>query len=139
MKKFLAMLLALMMVLSLVACGSGSGGGEKSKSVEEIYGLDLASTEEQPMSEECGERDAIYTAVKDHFGDSTFFSGSEFEKMTYNDVKELIGIDATYYYYDEDNAAQAFVWKTCDHENAKIAFWFVDGQLYALGSSNMKG
>ncbi len=132
MKKLFAMLLALTMVLCLAACG-----GEKSKPVEEVYGLDLTSTAEQAMSEECAERDALYTAVKDKFGDVTMFSGTEFEKMTYDDVKELLGIDATYYYYDENSAAQAFVWEASDFETAKLAFWFRDNELYALGSTNL--
>lgn len=133
MKKLLALLMALAMVFALTACG----GGEKAKSVEEVYGLDLSSTEKQPMSQECGERDALYAAVKEHFGDMTIFNGSDFEKMTYNDVKELLGIDATYYYYDEDAAAQAFIWETSDYENASMGFWFRDGQLSARGASNM--
>ena len=139
MKKFFAMLLALVMVLSLAACGGGSGGGEESKPVEEVYGLDLESTAEQPMSEERGERDALYTAYKDHFGDVTMFSGTEFAKMTYNDLKELLGVDASYYYYDENSSAQTFVWQTSDSETAKLAFFFRFDELYALGSSNMKG
>lgn len=139
MRKFFALLLALTMVLSLAACGGSGSGGEKSPSVEEIFGLDLESTEEQPMSEERGERDALYAAVKDYFGDMTLFSGSDFEKMTYDDVKELLGVDATYYYYDEDASAQAFIWKTSDYENASMGFWFRDGHLSARGASNMKG
>lgn len=145
MKKFFAILLALTMILSLAACGGGNGSNdngdsdEKSESVEEIYGLDLESTEKQPMSEERGERDAIYTAVKEHFGDVTFFYGTDFANMTYDDLKELIGVDASYYYYDEDSSAQTFVWETSDYENALQAFYFQDGELYALGSSNMKG
>lgn len=132
-KKLLALLLALAMVFALAACGSG----EKSRSVEEVYGLDLASTEEQPMSAERAERDALYTAVKGHFGDVTIFLGTNFAKMTYDDVKELLGIDATYYYYDEENAAKTFVWLTSDSATAKLAFWFRDKELYALGSTNL--
>lgn len=144
MKKFFAILMALMMIFAMVACSSSDNdssdnGGEKSKPVEEVFGLDLESTEEQPMSEECGERDALYAAVKNHFGDRTFFSGTDFAKTTYDDLKELLGFDATYYYYDEDASAQTFVWKTCDHENSKLAFFFQFDELYALGSVNMKG
>lgn len=140
MKKFFAMLLALTMVLSLVACGgSGDNGGDESKPVEEVYGLDLESTEEQPMSEERGERDALYTAVKDHFGDVMMFSDTEFAKMTYDDLKELLGVDATYYYYDADSSAQVFVWEASDYETAKMAFFFRFDELWSFGSSNMKG
>lgn len=139
MKKVFVVLLALMMVLSMASCGNGNAvGKEKSKPVEEVYGLDLESTEQQPMSEERGERDAIYTAVKSHFGDMTIFSGSEFAKMTYNDLKELIGVDASYYYYDADSDSQTFVWETCDYENAKVAFYFRFDELCALGSVNMR-
>lgn len=133
-KKLLALLLALVMVFALAACG---GSGEKSKSVEEVYGLDLDSTEEQPMSAERAEREALYTAVKGHFGDVTIFLGTNYAKMTYDDVKELLGIDATYYYYDEENAAKTFVWLTSDSATAKLAFWFRDKELYALGSTNL--
>lgn len=149
MKKFFAMLLALTMALSLAACGGGSNGGgsdtndnsgsaEESKSVVEVYGLDLESTEEQPMSEERGEREALYTTVKDYFGDVMMFSGTDFAKMTYDDLKELLGVDATYYYYDENSSAQAFVWEASDKETAKLAFFFRFDELYALGLTNMK-
>lgn len=141
MKKFFPMLLALTMVLSLAACGvsdtGDSGSAEESESVVEVYGLDLESTEEQPMSEERGEREALYTATKDHFGDVTMFSGTDFAKMTYDDLKELLGVDASYYYYDENSSAQTFVWESNDKENAKLAFFFRFDELYALGSSNM--
>lgn len=132
MKKRFAMLLTLVMVLSLAACG-----GETSKPVEEVYGLDLTSTEEQAMSEVCAERAALYTAVKGKFGDATIFLGSEFEKMTYDDLKALLGVDATYYYYDEEEEAEVFVWKASDSDTAKVAFWFRDNDLYALGSTNL--
>lgn len=132
-KSLLALLLVLVMLLALAACGSG----EKSRPVEEVYGLDLASTEEQPMSAERAERETLYTAVKGHFGGMTIFLGSDYAKMTYDDVKELLGIDATYYYYDEENAAKTFVWLTSDSATAKLAFWFRDKELYALGSTNL--
>lgn len=146
MNKLLAALLALTMLLALAACGggnsgSGSGGGEPAPSasptVAERFNLDLESTEEQPMSEERLDRETLYTATKNHFGDVTMFSGTEFEKMTYDDLKELLGIDATCYYYDENSSAQAFVWKTSDRETAKLAFFFRFDELYALGSANM--
>lgn len=143
MKKFFAILLALVMVLSLAACGKdddkggSADGGEKVTPVEEIFNLDLSSTEHQPMSSDRGERDAIYAAVKGHFGDSMFFTSKEFTSMTYNDLKELLGVDASYYYYDEDSSSQVFVWETSDYETAMTAFYFQFDELYALGMSNM--
>ncbi len=131
-KRWLTLVLALVMALGLVACG-----GEKAKPVEEVYGLDLNSTEEQPMSSERAPRETLYNAVKGRFGDMTMFLGTNFEKMGYNDVKEVLGIDATYFFYDEDSAAQAFVWLTSDSETSKLAFWFRNGELYALGSTNL--
>lgn len=156
MKKFFAILLVLTMILSFAACAvsdksddkttndksnneNSSDEGEKVTPVEEIFGLDLASTEEQPMSSERGERDAIYAAAKNYFGDALVFSGTDFAKMTYNDLKELIGVDASYYYYNAESSEQTFVWLTSDYENAKLAFSFRFDELYAMGSSNMKG
>lgn len=134
-RKLLLCLLASALIFSLSACGGAKGN----QAVAEAFGLDLESTKEQPMSEQRGERDAIYTAVKGHFGDVTFFSSdSPFAKMTYEDLKELIGVDATYYYYDEDAAAQTFVWETCDYKNAKVAFFFRFDELYARSAINMK-
>ena len=135
MKKLLSLLLALTVLFTLSACGSAKGN----QAVAEAFGLDLESTKEQPMSEQRGERDAIYAAVKGHFGDVTFFSSdSPFAKMTYEDLKALIGVDATYYYYDEDAAAQTFVWETCHYENAKVAFFFRFDELYCRSAINMK-
>ncbi len=157
MKKLFAILLVLTMILSFAACAdsdksddttandksntenSNDDGGEKVTPVEEIFGLDLASTEEQPMSSERGERDAIYAAVKAYFGDTFIFSGTDFAKMTYHDLKELIGVDASYYYYNAETSEQTFVWLTSDHETAKLAFSFRFDELYGMGSSNMKG
>lgn len=157
MKKLFAILLVLTMILSFAACAdsdksddttandksntenSNDDGGEKVTPVEEIFGLDLASTEEQPMSSERGERDAIYAAVKAYFGDALIFSGTDFAKMTYHDLKELIGVDASYYYYNAETSEQTFVWLTSDHETAKLAFSFRFDELYGMGSSNMKG
>lgn len=135
MKKLLSLLLALTILFTLSACGGAKGN----QAVAEAFGLDLESTKEQPMSDQRGERDVIYAAVKGHFGDVTFFSSdSPFAKMTYADLKALIGVDATYYYYDEDAAAQTFVWETCDYKNAKVAFFFRFDELYARSAINMK-
>lgn len=157
MKKLFAILLVLTMILSFAACAdsdksddttandksntenSNDDGGEKVTPVEEIFGLDLASSEEQPMSSERGERDAIYAAVKAYFGDALIFSGTDFAKMTYHDLKELIGVDASYYYYNAETSEQTFVWLTSDHETAKLSFSFRFDELYGMGSSNMKG
>lgn len=158
MKKLFAILLVLTMILSFAACADSDksddttandksntensnddDGGEKVTPVEEIFGLDLASSEEQPMSSERGERDAIYAAVKAYFGDALIFSGTDFAKMTYHDLKELIGVDASYYYYNAETSEQTFVWLTSDHETAKLTFSFRFDELYGMGSSNMKG
>lgn len=132
MKKFLPLLFALLMVLSLSACGGNAEPG-----VEERYGLDMTSTEEQPMSEEKLDWKTLGARAHDYFGGMTFFSGSDFEKMTYEDVKNVIGVDANIYCYDEENAADMFTWNASDKSTAKLAFWFREGKLYALGSTNL--
>lgn len=130
-RKWPVLALSLVMALTLCACG------EKSRPVEEVYGLDLSSTEEQPMSPERVERSVLYTAVKGRFGNMTIFLGSSFAKTTYDDLKELLGVDASYYFYDEETVAKTFVWKASDEPTAKLAFWFRDDELYALGSTNL--
>lgn len=132
-KKLFSLFLAMTMLFGLAACG----GTEKEPSVEERYQLDLTSTEQQPMSEEKLERDVLKERKNEFFLGYTFFLDTEYGNMTYEDVKEGIGIDATYYYYDEEWPGEAFVWETSDHDTAKLIVVFRDGKLHSMGSNQL--
>ena len=51
MKKFLILMISIVMVFSLAACGGNGGSGGSSES-SNAYNLDMKSTEAQPMSAE---------------------------------------------------------------------------------------
>ena len=53
-KKFLILMVSIVMVFSFAACGGNSGNGESGSSSESsnAYNLDMKSTEAQPMSAE---------------------------------------------------------------------------------------
>lgn len=135
-KKLFSLFLAMAMIFGLAACGGG-GDTAKEPSVEERYQLDLESTEVQPMSEEKLERDVLKERKNEFFQGVTVFMDTEFQNMTYEDVKEGIGIDANYYYYDAEGAGQMFTWETSDNSTAKLLVMFRDGKLHSMGSANL--
>lgn len=93
MKKALLIILALMMVISVTACGGNDGGkdgGEKADALQtaiDTYKLDMESSDEQAMSEERATKDALSALKHDYFKDTLMFEGTEFEDVTYGDIK----------------------------------------------------
>lgn len=146
MKKALLIIMTFLMVISVTACGGndgGNGGGKDTpadplKTAVETYGLDLASTEEQTMSSERATKDQLSALKHEFFKDTMMFEGTEFEKLTYADIKEEFGVDASYYCFEDDLVEkQCFVWQADGNDAAKILISFTNGILYGLGSANI--
>lgn len=90
------------------------------------------------MSEERADSSALSAVVHDVLQDFTFFSGSELENLTYDDLKEEIGVDAsTYNLEDSSSEQQAFTWVAGDDETVKFMAVFSEGKLYATGTANV--
>lgn len=145
MKKALIIVMTFLMVVSVVACSSnedGDGGkGQEASALQTVidtYQLDMTSTEEQPMSSERATKDQLKALKNDYFKGTMTFKGTEFENLTYGDIKDQLGVDASYYYYaDSLVEEQCFVWQSEESDNAKLLISFADGKLYALGSANL--
>lgn len=142
MKKALLIIMTFLMVISVTACGGNDGGNDipadPLKTAVETYGLDLASTEEQEMSSERATEDQLSALKHEFFKDTMMFEGTEFEDLTYGDIKEELGVDASYYYFEDSLVEkQCFVWQADGNDNAKLLISFTDGKLYGLGSANI--
>lgn len=145
MKKLTALFLTLAMAFCLCACGGGGSEGgsdtenkddSQSESVE--YNLDKTSTEEQPMGEEMLTKEEISKTCGEFFRGYTMFDLDEnYSKLTYEDIRDVFGVDANSYHYDEDVGGDCYTWQASDAENSRLCIWFRDGHLYSLGSANL--
>ncbi len=153
MKKAISILMILVLALSLVACGTdgdagkvngdstdpANNGAEVKDSIAEVaaaYGLNLESTDQQSMSEDRATTAQLGSVMHDYLKGVTYFGYDPTEKITYADLKEQIGVDATTY-YAEDSIKQSFLWLASDNTTAKFLATFVDGLLYAVGAVNL--
>lgn len=136
MKKFLILMISIVMVFSLAACGGNGGSGGSSES-SNAYNLDMKSTEAQPMSAERASAEVLRETAQTYFGGLNYFEGSEQENLTYNDVKEHIGVDASEYRYDVTQQAELYIWYVDGDDKASLNVWFVNGKLNASGSINL--
>ncbi len=139
MKKTLAILMLAVFMLSLVSCGGGkTENTDPIAAAAETYGLDLASTEEQQMSAERTTREKLNQMVHEYLKGNNYFDGTELENVTYADLKEQLGVDASYYYFEDALVSkQSFVWIAGDNDKAKFIASFSEGKLYATGSTNV--
>ncbi|NMA17376.1 MAG: hypothetical protein GX939_01210 [Clostridiaceae bacterium] len=140
MKKLAIVIIGILLIAGLVACGGkGDSGqvseaskaseagkasevseagkaGETSKASDPAvdknpYNLDYESTEIQPMSED--KRASVETLRETAFEwleGRIMFVGTKFADYTYEDVAEHIGVDATYYYYNEHWPGRTYSW-----------------------------
>ena len=139
MKKFLILMISIVMVFSFAACGGNGGNGESGGSLESsnAYNLDMKSTEAQPMSTERASAEVLRETAQTYLGGLNYFEGSEQENLTYNDIKEHIGVDASEYRYDDTQQAELYIWYVDGDDKASLNVWFVDGKLNACGAINI--
>lgn len=146
-KKLIILVLALTMLLALTACGGESGSGDSKNdatpadpiaAVAETYGLDLKSTEIQEMTSDRADCATLSSVAHDYLEGNTFFSGTDLENITYADLKNEIGVDASTYNFDDGlMEGNVFIWKAGDNDTASFLAQFCDGKLYATGSANL--
>ena len=138
MKKFLILMISIVMVFSFAACNGNGGNGESgSPESSNAYNLDMKSTEAQPMSTERASVDVLRETAQTYLGGLNYFEGSEQENLTYNDIKEHIGVDASEYRYDDTQQAELYIWYVDGDDKASLNVWFVDGKLNACGAINI--
>ena len=133
MKKFLILMISIVMVFSFAACGGNGGNSE----VTNAYNLDMKSTEAQPMSTERATIEVLRETAQTYLGGYNYFEGTEQANLTYNDIKEHIGVDASEYRYDDSLQAELYVWYVDGDDNASLNIWFIDGKINACGAINI--
>lgn len=139
MKKFLILMISIVMVFSFAACGGNGGNGENGGTAEttNAYNLDMKSTETQPMSTKRASIEVLRETAQTYLCGLNYFEGTEQANLTYNDIKEHIGVDATMYRYDDTQQAELYVWYVDGDDKASLNLWFVDGKLNACGAINI--
>lgn len=138
MKKFLILMISIVMVFSFAACGGNGGSGESGRpESSNAYNLDMKSTEVQPMSTERASAEVLRETAQTYLGGYNYFEGTEQANLTYNDIKEHIGVDASEYRYDDTQQAELYIWYVDGDDKASLNVWFVDGKLNACGAINI--
>ena len=139
MKKFLILMISIVMVFSFAACGGNGGNGENGGTAEttNAYNLDMKSTETQPMSTKRASIEVLRETAQTYLGGLIYFEGTEQANLTYNDIKEHIGVDASEYRYDDTQQAELYIWYVDGDDKASLNVWFVDGKLNACGAINI--
>lgn len=139
MNKVLTIVLALTMMLALAACGgnSGNNGGENNgaQANDNPYNLDYTSADLQPMSDERADKDTLLEA-KEYYIDGLAKSSADFTKLTYKDVAEHIGVDASEFQYFESYKQYRYTWYIEGNEGSCLLVAFdANGNLYAVTAS----
>lgn len=137
MKKFLALMISIVMVFTLTACGGDNGNNGGSTGNSNSYNLDMKSTEAQPMSKDRASADVLRETAQTYFGGLNYFEGTEQANLTYDDVKGHIGVDASEYRYDENRQAELYIWYAKGDDEASLNVWFINGKLDACGAINL--
>ena len=136
MKKIIALMLAMMMVLTLAACGGKDNGGSGGDDSGAASGLDMTSEELQPITDERASQDVLAEAGK-YYMDGLASNPSEFAKMTYQDMKEHIGVDASEFQYFESWQQYRYTWYVEGSSGPAVLAVFnsADGTLFSVTSS----
>ena len=147
MKRFFAILLAILMVFSLAACGgdkedAGSDGGNKAAVTDgSDLGIDLNAAGVQKMSDDRAPMDKL-VETRDVWLEGRFTFVLDTDKKTYADFAEHIGCNAAEYEYAEEDMERRYTWIAEGDETAKFLAVFVEGgdgnwYLYSVGSTNI--
>ena len=136
MKNLMALILSLVMVLALTACGGKTDGGKSGGGASDNpYNLDYTSEELQPMTDERASEEKLIEA-KDYYLDGLQSKPDEFSKMTYKDIAEYIGVDASEYQHFESWQQDRYTWYVEGSDGpCLLAAFDGSGNLYAITAS----
>ena len=137
MKKLIALVLTMLMILSLTACGDkgGDGGGTDSA----LSGIDMKSEEIQEVSSDRTTEDVLSETFYTYLGGLNYFTDSDSQaKLTYADLKEHIGVDCSDYRYDATYERGIYTWYAGEDDVCSLSLFFGDnGKLIAAGAYNL--
>ena len=133
MKKSITLVLAMLMTLSLTACG---GGGTKDTG---LPGIDMKSAEVQTVSADRATLEVLNETFFTYLGGLNYFTDSDPQaKLTYADLKEHIGVDCSEYQYQEEYQRGVYTWYAEEDEACCLSLFFGDnGKLMAAGAYNL--
>ena len=136
MKKSIALILAVLMTLSLAACGGGGGSSDKGGALPDI---DMKSTDIQAVTSDRATLEVLNETFFTYLGGLNYFTeGDAQSKLTYADLKEHIGVDCSEYQYDEEYQRGVYTWYAAEDEACCLSLFFGDnGKLVAAGAYNL--
>lgn len=139
MKKIIALLLTLMMVFSLVACGS-EGDSAAPADLEAKYGISYVADGEQKLATDRAQK-SVLIETKDVWLEGKMTFALAEDPKTYEDFVEHIGCDASTYSFSAEDGERSYVWISAEDETAKLlaTFWETPQgwTLYTVGSTNL--
>ena len=135
MKKSIALVLAVLMMLSLAACG---GGGSSSKGGA-LPGVDMKSADVQTVTSDRATLEVLNETFFTYLGGLNYFTeGDAQSKLTYADLKEHIGVDCSEYQYDAEYQRGVYTWYAQEDDACALSLFFGDnGKLIAAGAYNL--
>ena len=136
MKKSIALVLAMLMTLSLTACGGGGGSSDKGGA---LPGIDMKSTDTQTVTSDRATLEVLNETFFTYLGGLNYFTeGDAQSKLTYADLKEHIGVDCSEYRYEEEYQRGVYTWYAAEDEACCLSLFFGDnGKLVAAGAYNL--
>ena len=136
MKKSIALVLAVLMMLSLAACGGGGGSSDKGGA---LPGIDMKSTDTQTVTSDRATLEVLNETFFTYLGGLNYFTeGDAQSKLTYADLKEHIGVDCSDYRYDEAYQRGIYTWYADEDDACSLSLFFGDnGKLIAAGAYNL--
>ena len=136
MKKSIALVLAMLMTLSLTACGGGGGSSDKGGA---LPGIDMKSTDTQTVTSDRATLEVLNETFFTYLGGLNYFTESDAQsKLTYADLKEHIGVDCSEYRYEEEYQRGVYTWYAAEDEACCLSLFFGDnGKLMAAGAYNL--
>ena len=136
MKKSIALVLAMLMTLSLTACGGGGGSSDKGGA---LPGIDMKSTDTQTVTSDRATLEVLNETFFTYLGGLNYFTESDAQsKLTYADLKEHIGVDCSEYRYEEEYQRGVYTRYAAEDDACCLSLFFGDnGKLIAAGAYNL--
>ena len=136
MKKSISLILAVLMTLSLAACGGGGGSSDKGGA---LPGIDMKSTDTQTVTSDRATLEVLNETFFTYLGGLNYFTEDDAQsKLTYADLKEHIGVDCSDYRYEEEYQRGVYTWYAAEDDACCLSLFFGDnGKLIAAGAYNL--